>query len=306
MIYHIFANKSNIGDWLSAKGIQTALSGYSIIELFCDQPFVDDTVTRLESIRPDDFVIIGGGGLFMDYFVPFWKAFRGVSNHVKYGLWGVGFCDLTQETSLPPIFLIEEIVRTSHFCYVRDELTRNHLSKLELAIPVVCPSLLCFPEITPTGRGLLHVDNFSTVGEMAFDQMDELGRKFANDTGRVFLRTNNRIRTGDEKQLRQCLDLYRQSDVVISSALHGCVIGIALGKKLIAVSGDRKIDSFMHAVGLQNWVCSNGDLSRLPMLLDNIEEQNSCDEQVKSFRHANEAIGRTIRTFLADIHVSEQ
>ena len=63
MIYHIFANKSNIGDWLSAIGIQTAVSGYSIIELFCDQPFIDDTVTRLEWIRPDDFVIIGGGAL---------------------------------------------------------------------------------------------------------------------------------------------------------------------------------------------------------------------------------------------------
>ena len=242
----------------------------------------------------------------MDYFVPFWNAFRGVSDHVKYGLWGVGFCDLTQETSLPPINLIEEIVRTSHFCYVRDELTRNYFSELELAAPVVCPSLLCFPEITPQGRGLLHVDNFSTVGERAFDQMDEWGRKFADDTERVFLRTNNQIASGDEKQLRHCLDLYRQSDVVISSALHGCVIAIALGKKLIAVSGDRKIDSFMHAFGLGNWVCSNDVLSRSPMLLDNIDEQNSCDEQVKNFLQANEAIGCTIRTFLADIRVREQ
>ena len=64
MIYHIFANKSNIGDWVSAKGIQSTLSGYPVTELFCDLPFVDETIQWRRSLRTDDFVIIGGGGLY--------------------------------------------------------------------------------------------------------------------------------------------------------------------------------------------------------------------------------------------------
>ena len=40
MIHHVFANKSNIGDWLSAQGIQTLLHKYcgreKVLEHFCD------------------------------------------------------------------------------------------------------------------------------------------------------------------------------------------------------------------------------------------------------------------------------
>ena len=76
MIYHIFANRSNIGDWLSAKGIQTLLAPAEITECLCDEPFLDETFDRLSDATSRDFIVIGGGGLFMDYFVPFWDQFH--------------------------------------------------------------------------------------------------------------------------------------------------------------------------------------------------------------------------------------
>ncbi len=44
MIYHIFANLSNIGDWLSAKDIQKLLHPEQIRECLCDEPFVEETI----------------------------------------------------------------------------------------------------------------------------------------------------------------------------------------------------------------------------------------------------------------------
>ena len=71
MIYHVYANQKNIGDWLSARGIQSMLEPHPVRELLCDEPFVPKTIEILGQAGPDDLVVIGGGGLFMDYFAPF-------------------------------------------------------------------------------------------------------------------------------------------------------------------------------------------------------------------------------------------
>ena len=41
MIHHVYANRSNIGDWLSPRGIQRLLSPLLVTEHLCDDPFVD-------------------------------------------------------------------------------------------------------------------------------------------------------------------------------------------------------------------------------------------------------------------------
>ena len=127
MIYHIYANRSNIGDWLSARGIQKLLGDVKITECFCDEPFVAETMQMLAEASKNDLIIIGGGGLLMDYFIPFWKAFSFVAERVPFCIWGIGYCDIKHEPSLPPGALIEQIVRKAHLCIVSDELSRSYL-----------------------------------------------------------------------------------------------------------------------------------------------------------------------------------
>lgn len=290
MIYHVFANRANIGDWLSAKGIQVALEGNQVIELLCDEPFVNETIDILRSLKPDDFVVIGGGGLFMDYFAEFWEKLLQVDN-LAFGIWGVGYCDITHEDSAPPQHLIDEVVRRSRFCFVRDPMTVQYLSKFSMPSPTGCPAVLYFQDPGRSGRGILHIDNYTTVGSRAFAVMDELGRQFAEDTGRSYRHANNQIKAGDEKQLASRLQKYRDADIVLSSALHGCIIGVALGCKVVAVSGDRKIDSFMSSVGLNEWVCSNERLDLLPDLLRKVDSQVWPDEALQHMRAANTKVG---------------
>src|SRR5262249_22118128 len=147
---------------------------------------------------------------------------------------------------------------------VRDELTRGYLSRCSLSAPVGCPSTVTIAPEPDTGRGLLHVDNYTTAGEDIYETMCAYATEFVRATGRSCRQTNNRIADGSANALGKILNLYRRSDLVLTSALHGCIIALAMGRRVLAVSGDRKLESFMESVGLEHWVCDINEIGALP------------------------------------------
>jgi polysaccharide pyruvyl transferase WcaK-like protein len=296
MIHHVFANRSNIGDWLSARGIQSLLTPQPIVEHLCDEPFVDETLNRLALTGPADTIVIGGGGLFMDYFLPFWQGFREIAGRTPFFIWGVGYCDLKREMSRPPAELLTEIINQSRFCSVRDELTRRYLPECHLPPPSACPSLCVVQPAREGGCGVLHVDSYDNAGPDVYAFMDACALRFAESTQRPCRKTNNRI--GQHHELTATLQRYALSDVVLSSALHGCIIGLAMGKKVVAVSGDRKIESFMQLVGLSEWICDLTEVKRVPELLDRILEQPTRQSCLNDLRERNKNIARRVLTTL--------
>ena len=294
MIYHIYANRSNIGDWLSAKGIQKLLAPLEVTECYCDEPFVQETIEVLSAATARDFILIGGGGLLMNYFIPFWKAFQPIAQRVPFGIWGIGYCDNKHEPSLPPHDLIENIINRSKLCVVRDELTRFHLSRCQLPSPVPCPSINVVAPLLERGNGLLHVVNYNIAGADTYERMCAAAKTFAKDTGRMYRQTNNRINKGSEKEMLETLLLYQKSDIVISSALHGCIIGVAMGLKVLAVSGDNKIDSFMEAVGLKDWVLDVSEVDLVPKRLAELQSQVVPTAMLKEIREKNEEVAENI------------
>lgn len=295
MIYHIYANRSNIGDWLSAKGIQKLLSPLKITECLCDGPFVKETMNILSGASEKDIVVIGGGGLIMDYFIPFWEAFQSIADRVPFCIWGIGCCDLKNEATLPSPKLIEEIVNRSKLCIVRDELTRSFLKACNLPSSVSCPSINIVDPYAEKGRGLLHVANYTTAGADTHEAMGAAGHAFAEDTGRIYRETDNRIAKGSEKEMARVLLRYEKSEFVLSSALHGCIISLAMGLKVLAVSGDRKIDGFMEAVGLQDWVLDVREVHRVPQRLKELHSQPEPASILEDIRKKNEDIALQIK-----------
>jgi polysaccharide pyruvyl transferase WcaK-like protein len=287
MIHQVFANKSNIGDWLSALGIQQLLSPLPVIEHLCDEPFVDQTLSALQHTSEHDLIVIGGGGLFMDYFAPFWTGLRDLRPRAKLCLWGVGYCDLKAEPSHPPLDVVVEVLRASVISVVRDNLTRNYLGTDIVEPPVPCPSMVAI-EPSPAGWGVLHVDNYTTAGAAAFEEMDAVCRDFSRATGRPYRRTNNRI--DREVDLKKILSLYEASDIVVSSALHGCIIAVAMGKPVCAVSGDRKIEAFMNVTGLCDWVLEVAEIAQLKEMLERLPNQPSVSSFVEATRAANVSV----------------
>jgi len=300
MIHHVFANKSNIGDWLSARGIQSLLKPSQVVEHLCDEPFVPDTLARLAATTEDDLIVIGGGGLFMDYFAPFWTGLRDIAPRATICIWGVGYCDLKAEPSHPPLDVILDCVRASRICVVRDELTRNYLGVECVGEPVACPSMVVI-EPGPGGRGILHVDNYTTAGADTYAVMDRISREFARSTGRPYQRTNNRINR--ESELGHVLSLYEASDLVVSSALHGCIIAVAMGKPVCAVSGDRKIEAFMEAAGLGDWVLDVSRVSSLDKVLKGLPTQPSPRDYVKTVRSRNRNVASRIKSVITELEV---
>ena len=290
MIHHVFANRSNIGDWLSAIGIQKLLGDVEVTEHLCDAPFVDDTLSALAQASEEDLIVIGGGGPFMDYFEPFWEGLLDVAGHVPFVIWGVGYCDLKREPSRASRSLMDAVASRARLCVVRDDLTHRHLAGCSLPTPVPCPSLAAVDRTIEPAFGLLHVDNYSTAGADVYEAMEERGRAFANTTGRYLRKTNNRIDSGNRAALVETLAKYAASDLVLSSALHGCILAVAMGRKVLAVSGDWKIEAFMEAAGLGAWVLAQEDTDRLPSLLDRLTTQPDRGEFVLRSRTANEVV----------------
>jgi polysaccharide pyruvyl transferase WcaK-like protein len=294
MIYHVFANRSNVGDWLSARGIQSLIRPLRVHECLCDEPFVAETLGILSAAGPDDLVIIGGGGLFMDYFAPLWEGLREAARRVPFCLWGVGYCDLKREPSRAPDALLREIVSAARLAVVRDQLTRDTLPGCGLAAPVPCPSIMTIDRPPRAGHGLLHVDNYTTAGEAVYEAMDAYGQRCARETGRAYRQTNNRIPPEDERALAGVLQRYAEADLVLSSALHGCVIAVAMGRPVLAVSGDYKIESFMDAAGLGEWVCDIDDVDDLPERLAALPTQPPVLDFVEQARAANRRVAEQV------------
>lgn len=298
MIHHVYANQSNVGDWLSARGIQSLLAPREVTEHFCDEPFVPKTLASLSRAGADDFIIIGGGGLFMDYFVPFWEGFRPIAARVPFAIWGAGACDMKLEPSRPPVKLISEIVRQSRLCVVRDELTREIFSGCDLPPPVICP---VFAALAPAGgeqKRLLHVDHYHNVGAAIYERMVGMAEEFAGRTGRSCRQTNNLVSAGHNGQLKKVLDLYTSSDLVLTSRLHGCIIALALGRRVLAVSGDHKVESFMNAAGLGEWVCGLDEIESLPARLEKLSAQTLPVEFIEEGRRQNRSVADKVIAML--------
>jgi len=288
MIHYVFASRTNIGDWLSSKGIQSLLGDHPSREHLCDEPFVPETIEKLSSVANRELVVIGGGGLFMDYFTPFWESFETIAHRLTFGIWGVGLCDLKHINSRAQDQLLTRIVNQSHFTYVRDSLTRDFLDNAKVPPPVECPSIN-FIKPVPPGDTLLHVSHYGDVGPEAYQVMHTTGMEFARRTGRPYLETDNEIPSGTPESLglSNLLARYASSDLVMSSRLHGCLIGLAMGRKVIAVSADRKVDAFMTSAGLKDWVCDVNDTSRLADMLSRATEQPSTSQFLSSVRSKN-------------------
>lgn len=267
-IFHISANRSNIGDWLSAMGIDITLAPLRIHPLYCDRRFVKRTMARLRYSEENDLIVIGGGGLLHGYFAPFWEALSQVSLRVPYVVWGVGICEKQLGDSQSLSRVLADVLQGAEMVVVRDPRSSEYLSTLSVESRIVpCPSAVLFDHTWPEGRGMLHVKHRKLLPRDTLDAISDILSNYATATGREYREVDNIVRAGSRHDLIGVLDCYARSDIIVSSRLHGCLIGAAMGKRVLAVSADRKLDAFMETVALEDQVIEETDIGNLEDLL---------------------------------------
>ncbi len=296
MIHHVFANRSNVGDWLSAIGIQRAL-GLTVTEHLCDGPFVPETLEAVASLGPGDRVVIGGGGLLMDYFTPFWEGFAAAIGRTPYAIWGVGLVDIKREASRPPAGLIAEISTGADLVVVRDELTREMVGVPEVEV-AVCPSVLAVePRDGRAGdRVLLHSVNYTTVGEDVYEEMVEVLTAETAGRGMRYAELNNRIEKDDRAHARAGAVGVRE--LRRSWSAHACTAASSRWRWGSRWSPCRVTARWTPSWRRPDWrdgTSPRTRSSRLPDLIDSAPGQPSPPEFVDRARAANLAIGERLR-----------
>jgi polysaccharide pyruvyl transferase WcaK-like protein len=142
------------------------------------------------------------------------------------------------------------------------------------------------------------VDHYDNVGPEIYEQMVAAAESFAEKTGRAYRQTNNLMRAGSAAALRKTLDLYAAADLVLTSRLHGCIIALAMGRKVLVVSADHKVESFMDAAGLSEWVCDLDEVASLPERLRKLPSQVVPTAFVEKAREQNRRVAEQVRGLL--------
>jgi hypothetical protein len=191
--------------------------------------------------------------------------------------------------------LLAEVAERALVCVVRDELTRDLVPTVDLPDPVPCPSVVAVAGRRRRGNDLLHPNNYDNVGEAWYERVGALLREEAEARGVRYRETSNRIEPGRVDELEANLGLYEASELVVASALHGCILGLALGCRVLALSGDHKIESFMAAAGLSEWVLDLEDGDQLAPRFAALPEQPEVSDFIAGAVAANAEVAEQVR-----------
>jgi polysaccharide pyruvyl transferase WcaK-like protein len=253
MIYYCCANDLNIGDHFSMLGVKDAV-GLSGKEIFLERRKVP-LAKELDGLSSNDVLIIGGGGIIKDYFRKYWLdilKYKKKRNYKIY-IFGIGVCD-HKHVSKSTVFeerLIKEIINNSKISYLRPPIPiKDHRIK-----ETFCPSMLYIynkykNNNIPIKNQLLYVSHAGLVGKNIDLKIIKLLKEYCKEKGLSYFQVSNiaRNKDGVESIMRK----YLSSKIIVTSRLHGYIIGRSLGKKVVAISKDHKIEGFASIIGDKN------------------------------------------------------
>jgi polysaccharide pyruvyl transferase WcaK-like protein len=312
MIFHVFANEFNLGDALSAQGIRQQLvqmaPSIRYRALFCDLPYLSETVRVIKNeCRPHDLVIFGGGGLFMDYFEPLWAWFLRLraQRNLRFVLWGVGLCSRIRNSSdtRADQDLLNDVVKNALLASLRDSLTYEPFKRFAHCYLIGCPSLNRVDALQRARQErlgkLLYVHHSHLVDQKERELLMSviLESNLSMNHLRLSFQELDNIVTPPDTPESYLARHYQGADIVVSSRLHGLVLAAGMGAKVIAIAKDEKICSFMAQIGMSEWnVQTAGELWHA---LATVHLQRACNSKVRQIVSDNQNFSLMVLKSLA-------
>lgn len=321
----LYANDENIGDLLSARGIQSILKGSARLHPFEGRRAA--TARMLDHLGPDDTLVIGGGGLLKSTFDRTWEQVLEAQRRRGFAsvLWGIGFCNVIGRTAQGDVDLHREAVSRARASTFRDHSSLAPFADLSNTQVMGCPSVVAVREAlrgrAPRAGGVraLQVDHpdllRSITDRYGIDAEEAVSRHASEWAGRRGIErvriTNLVPALGVPPRLRARLAVsrwesrraaalvtayvrhhYADAEVVVTSRLHGAIIAAAAGRRIVALSGDTKISEFMESVGLGRYVVE--DPGQLGDAFERLDVQPSTEHIIDDQVEANLRFARSL------------
>jgi hypothetical protein len=244
-VVYIYANKRNVGDYISHLGVKTIVNidGPSS---FCSPAYLKQ-LEKYRSRNPDVMLVIGGGGLFLDAFTEFWNLV--LATKLKYCVVGVGITKMYGRKEMPP-HTLKNVIASASYALVRDSESINRLGSYAQSGSVmmsVCPYLNCFSrafwnKASHNNRLLLHMVHPSDL-RLAETQLDIITRNLkaiATKLGLTYAEHSNM-----SANHKKCLHGVRNARIAVSIRLHRCIMSYGMGILFLPLYCDYKMESFV-------------------------------------------------------------
>lgn len=283
---YLYANKRNVGDYISFRGINYLL-GNEGIQLFSSPVWERQLVRHVKLIKsrnPECLLVIGGGGLLQPIFKSFWEII--ISSNLPYVLFGVGVNTMPGRPELSNED-VAAIVNNSRMVGVRDLYTLEKVKKVcdHSVFMGACPSInfVCrdyWNENVSSNSVLLNIYHPSDIRLAGADflKISNTLKVVAGKLNLDYFELNNMT-----TNFRRVLDRVNKSRIVVSSRLHGCIMSYAMGIPFVPLYCDEKIKSFnMSHVGVSGYspdVFHNQDQALVAV-----------QKQISSFNNQREAV----------------
>ena len=254
-----YSANRNIGNYLPVLAIHQMLDQeldtWNIHKSPVDWDFIHKNYTA---------VIVGGAGLLHSVFEKFWIDLE-KNCKLPIIIWGIGVClpDNDQVKGVPKQ-VVQSVFARAKFANIRDELTRDFY-ELDPGISITaCPTLVHIANNFKveakkvSGNKVLHSSHVDLEPTSTTPQIKQI----TQDAGFNYSFTEN-IET-EKYPLKKILNMYQESDYVITTRLHGAIIAYAFKRPYIAISFDPKIAAFNKLYGGGVWIT---ELSQLPTAL---------------------------------------
>lgn len=209
-----------------------------------------------------DFVICGGGGLFVNGVPPPWNN----KINIPHGFLGIG----TEHGA--PHDQIKQIMSSSDFFYVRDEMTLHKFGLNDKSL--VCCDVTFYDPLVPKegGNKILFIWRLKDLDNVLYSKdiwRNYIGRYVSADEWRRKLSQKGGIQEHSfDTKSNDIYSIMKDASVVVSQRYHGLVAAIQMGIPCIGLDICPKIRALMNESCLGEYCIKIGEIDRLDGLYE--------------------------------------
>ena len=246
-ILNFYSAANNIGNYLPTLAIHNyldqSLDCWNVHDKNIDYDFINKNYK---------LIIIGGAGLLHPCFESFWLKFS-QECRIPHIVWGVGACVpdelILKDGAILNFFqqkALREAISRAQLVNLRDEWTAELVGAQD-AIITPCPTLKLLSNYSSEVSGyseqkgtkkILYAPHYEL---MTPDEEIKLQNFVNNWDASVHVTENNEL---PWRGMWRLIDKYLESDLVVTSRLHGAIIAWSLGVPFLALSKDKKMSEF--------------------------------------------------------------